>query len=492
MGGLKFLGGYSIMVSMSDYYLAIDIGASGGRHILGTFVDGRMELTEVHRFENGTKRLGNALCWDVDGLFGEIKAGMKKCALLGKIPRSVSIDTWGVDFVLLDKQGERISPAVSYRDGRTAGMDEAVYRHISAEQLYARSGIQKVIFNSIYQLMALKLNEPDTLYNASYFMMIPDYFQYLLSGRMATEYTIASTTGLLCPHKRDWDFELMEMLGYPPGIFGPITMPGTVLSELLPEVAQEIDYNCLVVSAASHDTASAVMAVPLGQKDGKSDSIYLSSGTWSLMGVELTNADCSAESERLNFTNEGGYGARVRYLKNIMGLWMLQSVRRELSDMGQAYSYDELCELAKPERPECLVDVQDSAYLSPKSMIGALKDAVGSQGGKPPETPGELTALIYHSLAACYARTARELSDRLSCRFDKLYVVGGGSRAAYLNQLTADATGLSVLAGETEATALGNVMAQMICAGRWATLDEARSEIFKSCDMRVFMPGGCV
>ena len=474
------------MVSMRDYYLAIDIGASGGRHILGTFVDGRMELTEVHRFENGVRQMGNALCWDVDALFVQIKAGMKKCALLGKIPRSVSIDTWGVDFVLLDRAGERIGPAVSYRDGRTAGMDDAVYRHISEDELYARSGIQKVSFNSIFQLMALKLNEPAMLDKARYFMMIPDYFQYLLTGSVGAEYTIASTSALMCPHKRDWDYELMEMLGYPIGIFPQIKMPGTLLAELLPAVAKEVGYNCQVVVSASHDTASAVMAVPLSHQDGRSNAIYLSSGTWSLMGVELSSADCSAESQALNFTNEGGYGGRFRYLKNIMGLWMVQSLRRELSDMGQSYGYDELGKMASFTPPECLVDVLDAAYLSPKSMIEALQTAVRKQGIRPPETAGELITLVYHSLAACYARTAGELSDRLSCRFDKLYIVGGGSRAAYLNQLTANATQLTVLAGETEATALGNLMAQMICAGRWVTLDEARQDIFRSYDMQVF------
>ncbi len=274
---------------MNPYYLAVDIGASSGRHILAHLEKGRMELEEVYRFPNGMVEKDGEHVWDVEELFTQIKLGMKKCAELGKIPVSVGVDTWGVDFVLLDGEGRRIGNAVAYRDGRTKGMDEEVYKLVPEEELYARTGIQKEMFNTIYQLMALKVKKPGELEAAETMLMMPDYFHYLLSGVAATEYTEATTGQLVSPVTRDWDRELLEKLGFPGKIFQKIVTPGTVLGELSPQVQQEVGYNCRVVVPATHDTASAVAAVP-----ADSDSIlYISSGTWSLMGTELTGADCS-------------------------------------------------------------------------------------------------------------------------------------------------------------------------------------------------------
>ena len=313
---------------MQQYYLAIDIGASSGRHILGSVQDGKIVLEEIHRFPNGMSEKNGHRCWDVDKLFQEILTGMKKCKELGKIPVSVGIDTWAVDFVLLNEKDERIGDAVGYRDSRTEGMDEEVYRIIPEEELYGRTGIQKQIFNTIYQLMAVKKQSPEQLEQAKTFLMIPDYFHFLLSGVKAVEYTNASTTQLVSPDTFDWDKELMERLGYPTDIFPEIVKPGTVLGNLTEEIARQVGYSCKVVAPATHDTGSAVLAVPASD----SDFLYISSGTWSLMGVERRSADCSHKSKVRNFTNEGGYERRFRYLKNIMGLWMIQSVKKELND----------------------------------------------------------------------------------------------------------------------------------------------------------------
>ena len=314
---------------MENYYLAVDIGASSGRHILGTVKDGTISLEEIYRFENGMKKKNGHLCWDVESLFHEIKMGMKQCAALGKIPCSMGIDTWAVDFVLLDGEGRILGDAVGYRDDRTKGMDEKVYETISPEALYERTGIQKQIFNTIYQLMAVKEERPEELAGAESMLMIPDYFHYLLTGVKKQEYTNATTTQLVSPVTKTWDYELIARLGYPEKLFTELSMPGTVVGTLTKAVEDEVGFTCEVVLPATHDTGSAVMAVPVPENasgnssDADGGLLYISSGTWSLMGTELTEADCSAESRTANLTNEGGYEYRFRYLKNIMGLLMI-------------------------------------------------------------------------------------------------------------------------------------------------------------------------
>ena len=298
------------------YYLAVDIGASSGRHMLSHLEDGKMVLEEIYRFPNGMTEKDGHKIWDVDQLFKEILAGMKKCALAGKIPYSMGIDTWAVDFVLLDAKDKRIGDAVAYRDGRTAGMDEKVYEHIPEEMLYQKTGIQKQIFNTIYQLMAVKEQTPQQLKKAKTMLMIPDYFHFLLTGKKVQEYTNATTTQLVDPKTKDWDRELIEKLGYPEEIFEKIKSPGYEVGELTEKIREKVGFNCKVVLPPTHDTASAVVAVPT-QED---HALYISSGTWSLMGTELMQADCRKESRQCNLTNEGGYDYRFRYLKNIMGL----------------------------------------------------------------------------------------------------------------------------------------------------------------------------
>lgn len=458
---------------MSNYYLAVDIGASSGRHILAHMEDGKMVLEEIHRFPNGMAEQNGEMVWEVDRLFEEIKTGMKKCRELGKIPVSVGIDTWGVDFVLLDVDGKRIGNAVAYRDGRTRGMDEEVYKIIPEEELYGRTGIQKQIFNTVYQMMALKQKKPESLAQAKTLLLIPDYFHYLLTGRKVTEYTNATTTQLVDPQSKDWDKELIGRLGYPAEIFGQIVTPGTNLGDLRAEVAKELGYNCQVVVPATHDTGSAVMAVPGNQEN----NLYISSGTWSLMGTELKEADCSPQSREHNLTNEGGYDYRFRYLKNIMGLWMIQSVRKEIAaDM----SFGEICSKASECDIASIVDCNDDRFLAPENMTEEVRAACAEAGQQVPEGIAQVAAVIYNSLAKCYAATIKEIQGITGVHYDCIHIVGGGANADYLNRLTAAETGLAVYAGPTEATAVGNLAAQMIAGGELADLKAARECVFRS------------
>lgn len=460
-----------------QYYLAVDIGASSGRHILSHLADGKMVLEEIHRFPNGMKDVDGTKVWDSAQLFSEIKEGMKKCAKLGKIPASMGIDTWAVDFALLDENDRLIGQTVGYRDGRTKGMDEEVFRIIPQEELYGRTGIQKQIFNTIYQLMAVK--QSGQLAKAETMLMIPDYFHFLLTGVKITEYTNASTTQLLNPETKEWDFELIKRLGYPEKIFTKLALPGTVVGELTEAIQKEVGFNCKVVLPATHDTGSAVVAVPaLGE-----DNLYISSGTWSLMGTEALRADCSTESMKRNLTNEGGYDYRFRYLKNIMGMWMINSARSEIAaDMG----FGEICELASHADIESLVDANDDRFLAPKSMVKEVQAACEESGQRVPNGIAEVAAVIYNSLAKCYADTAAEIEQMTGKHYDSIHIVGGGANAVYLNRLTAKACKRTVYTGPTEATAVGNIAVQMIAGGELKDLAAARRCIFDSFEIGTY------
>lgn len=461
------------------YYLAIDIGASSGRHILSYMENGKMILEEIYRFSNGMVEKDGEKVWEVERLFGEIVTGMKKCKELGKIPVSMGIDTWAVDFVLLDEEDKRIGNAIGYRDNRTKGADELVYACISEQELYKRTGIQKQIFNTIYQLMAVKRDHPEYLKQAKTLLMIPEYFNFLLTGKKAAEYTNATTMQLVSPGTKDWDYELIEQLGYPKQIFWKIEKPGTVLGSLTKEIQEEVGFNCKVVLPATHDTGSAVMAVPTNQED----TIYISSGTWSLMGTEQLQAECSLESMKRNFTNEGGYDYRFRYLKNIMGLWMIQSVKKEIAD---DLSFGAICEQASKAAITSLVDCNDCRFLAPENMTEEVRKACAESGQQVPEGIAEVASVIYNSLAKCYADTIEEIETMTGKRYDSIHVVGGGANAGYLNELTAKATGRTVYAGPTEATAIGNLAAQMISDGELQNLQEARTCIFDSFEIKTY------
>ena len=468
---------------MEKYYLAIDIGASSGRHILGHLENGKMILEEIHRFPNGNVEKDGELTWDIDGLFQEILTGMKKCKEAGKVPVSVGIDTWAVDIVLLDEEDKRIGNAMGYRDSGTKGMDLKVYEAIPEEELYARTGIQKQIFNTIYQLKAWQNNKPDLFAKAKTMLMVPDYLHFRLSGVKATEYTNATTTQLVSPVTKDWDMEMIERLGYMPEIFQKIVLPGTCLGNLAEEIQEEVGFDCKVVVPATHDTGSAVMAVPVAKGHEDEDMLYISSGTWSLMGTELMEANCSAESKACNLTNEGGYDYRFRYLKNIMGLWMIQSVKKEI---GGALSFGEICEAASKTTIPSIVDANDSRFLAPQNMTEEVKKACAESGQAVPADLAEVASVIYNSLAKCYGKTIEEIEALTGKTFDGIHIVGGGSNAEYLNQLTAKATGKTVYAGPTEATAIGNLSGQMIAGGELADLNDARNCIFESFEIKIY------
>ena len=467
---------------MEKFFLAVDIGASSGRHILSHLEDGKIVLEEVFRFENGMQEIDGHKCWDSDLLFSNIKEGMKKCSELGKVPAYMGIDTWGVDYVLVDKAGKKIGNAVGYRDDRTAEIDREVYQIIPEKDLYARTGIAKQVFNTIYQLAALKKESPEQLEQADTLLMSPDYYNFLLTGKRASEYTIASTGQLVNPETKDWDYDLIRMLGFPEKIFTPLQKPGTILGNLSKEVQAEIGYDCCVVMVPSHDTASAVLAVP----SKTSDFAYISSGTWSLLGVELDHAICNEQSRKANFTNEGGYDYTVRFLKNIMGLWMIQSVRNE---MNKAYSFAQLCAMAEEVKDfPSRVDVDEHRFFAPDSMIGTIREACSESGQPVPETPGELATVVYQSLADCYKKSLSNLEAMTGKTYPAINIIGGGANAEYLNQLTANATGKTVYAGPTEATAIGNIVCQMLACGDFSSVSEARSCIFDSFAVKTFTP----
>ncbi|MDF2588995.1 MAG: rhamnulokinase [Anaerocolumna sp.] len=451
-----------------EYYLAIDIGASSGRHILGHYKDGNIHLEEIYRFENGVEKRNNHLCWDLNKLYKEIINGLKKCKEIGKVPKYMGIDTWGVDFVLLDKEDVILGDSVSYRDSRTAGMNQFVQEKISNTDLYKRTGIQMQPFNTIYQLMAIKKNNATILEKAESFLMIPDYLNFLLTGYKCNEYTNATTTQLVSIETKQWDYELLDRLGFKKNIFKDLSKPGSIVGDLKPELESLIGFNLKVVLPATHDTGSAVMSIPVTH----SDFLYISSGTWSLMGIESITPIHTVESFYKNFTNEGGYGYRYRFLKNIMGLWMIQNVRHDLND---TYSFSELCDLAKdaddfPSR----IDVNDPCFLAPENMTKEIKRYLVRTNQKIPETVGELAACIYQSLAKCYADIAREIEYLTGKKYSVIYIVGGGSNANYLNELTAKTTGKKVYAGPSEATAIGNIAAQMLQSQVFSSIDEAR------------------
>ena len=468
-------------------YLAIDIGASSGRHILGTVRDGKIVLEEVFRFVNSQVRKDGHDCWDIDRLVASVKEGIDVALAKGPID-SIGLDTWGVDFVLLDEQGNRCSDAVAYRDMRTAGADAEIEKEVlSFADLYARAGIQKTSFNTIYQLWALKKEHPEQLAKAAHFLTVPEYLNYALTGKIVHEYTDSSTTSLLDAVKKDWDYDLIEKLGLPTKIFGKLEMPGATVGEYK---------GVKVVLPALHDTGSAYLAVPA--RDDK--AVYLSSGTWSLLGVEnekpiTTKAACLA-----NFTNEGGAWGRYRFLKNIMGLWMIQSIRRELNgvkyvegkdgeateealakltdyEKGKEYSFGDLSNIARGETNYTItVDVNEQRFMNPASMIGEVM-AAASEEGRPPVTVAELMQCVYRSLAECYADAIRNLSELTGITYTSINIVGGGCQDRYLNALTAEATGLEVFTGPIEGTAIGNLIVQMIAGGEFADLAEARKAI---------------
>ena len=466
--------------------LAIDLGASSGRGIVGAFDGERLTLRENHRFSNDPVNLCGRLYWDILRIFHEIKLSVQKTVLDGDAVSSIGIDTWGVDYGLLDRAGRLLSNPVHYRDTRTEGAQELVSRTVPAEELYRVAGIQTLNFNTVYQLAVEREEAPEKLAQAERMLNIPDLLNYFLTGRMANEYTILSTGALLDAKKRDYAWELLDRLGIPRRLFGDVTAPGTDLGALLPQVQGETGKtDAHVLTVASHDTASAVIAVPSEEKD----FLYISSGTWSLMGTELSDPLINAESRAANFTNEGGACGTVRFLKNIMGLWIIQESRRQWRREGKDYSFAQMEAWAKESTPfRSLIDVDDSDFATPGDMPEKIRAYCKRTAQPVPESVGEVVRCIYESLALKYRSVAERVMELMGRRARVIHVVGGGTKDRFLSQLTADACGIPVCAGPEEATAIGNLMMQLMAAGEVSDLGQARRVVAASFETKQYLP----
>jgi len=450
------------------YYLAIDIGASSGRHIVGWLEGGKLKTEEIYRFKNGTDTHSGHLVWNTERLFAEVVNGLKRAKEIGKIPSYIGIDTWAVDYALLDGADNLIGEMFAYRDNRTVKASEAVHRIISFDELYKRTGIQFQTFNTIYQLYADKLN--GKIENAESMLMLPDYLNFLLTGVKKQEYTNATSTGLVNAQTHVWDGNILDLLGIDKKLFGELSQPGTTVGGLKDEIEKEVGYNATVILPATHDTASAVLAAPLDE-----ESPYISSGTWSLLGIEQKEAHTDEGSLKANYSNEGSINYNFRYQKNIMGLWMIQSVKKEL---GGSITFENLEDMAKCKKSKITIDVNDNRFLSPKNMTEEIKKAVMSNLGT-----ASIMRIIYDSLAKSYAEAIEELERNTGKSYKTLNIIGGGSRDTLLNELTAKATGKTVITGPTEATAIGNLIMQMIGVGE-LDLKQARQIIKKSFEVK--------
>ena len=451
------------------YYLAIDIGASSGRHIVGWHESGKLKTEEVYRFPNGSETKGGRLIWNTERLFNEIKSGLKGAKEIGKIPSYVGIDTWAVDYALLDKDDKLIGEVFAYRDSRTEKAVERIHRIISFNELYKRTGIQFQQFNTIYQLYSDKLSGKSD--EAESMLMLPDYLNFLLTGVKKQEYTNATSTGLVNAETHNWDGDIFGLLGLNRKLFGGLSQPGTVVGTFSKEIEEELGYNATVILPATHDTASAVLAAPIDE-----ESPYISSGTWSLLGIEQSKAITDEGSLKANYSNEGSINYNFRYQKNIMGLWLIQSVKRELGNL----SFQTLAQMAKCKEDCGIIDVNDNRFLSPKSMIDEINKALGKSLNS-----ASVMRVIYDSLAKSYAEAIKELEKNTGKVYKTLNIIGGGSRDSLLNEMTAKATGKKVITGPTEATAIGNLIMQMIGAGDINDLPEARKIIKKSFNIKV-------
>jgi rhamnulokinase len=472
-------------------FLAFDLGAESGRAVIGHLEDDRLQLEEIHRFPNGPVQVLDSLHWDVLRLWSEIKHGLGLAAKAhGDDLVSVGLDTWGVDFGLLAADDTLLGNPYHYRDSRTDGMMEAAFEIVPRAEIYERTGIQFMQLNSLYQLLAMAQAGSPALAEAQTFLNMPDLFSFWLSGCKANEFTIATTSQCYDPRAGDWAREMLDKLGIPSHIFGEpgtgIVQPGTVLDTLRPSVAKETGCPAIpIVASAGHDTACAVAAVPATS----TDYIYLSSGTWSLMGVELTEPIITEQSLAYDITNEGGVNGTFRFLKNIMGLWLVQECRREWARAGEHYSYDELTRLAA-ETPAFgpLVPLADSSFLPPGDMPGKIQAFCRETGQTVPETVGAIVRCALESLALEYRWVAERLDEIVGRPLPTVHIFGGGSRNKLLNQFAADATGRLVITGPVEATAIGNVLVQAIALGHLADLAEARAVVRCSFKVETYEP----
>jgi rhamnulokinase len=472
--------------AVAEHYLAFDLGAGSGRAILGSLDDDKLRITELHRFPNRMKEIRGGLHWDVSALHGEILQGMRICrAALSDTPRSVGIDTWGVDFGLFDDRGELIEEPFTYRDRRTQGIMAEFFKKLPREKLYDLTGVQFIPFNTVFQLYSMVRKESPHLMASEDLLFIPDIFNYLLTGAMRSEFTFATTSQLYNPRAGSWEDEIFECLTVPKGLMQEIVQPGTIIGETVEKVCDRTGFDKVpVVAVASHDTGSAVAAVPASGRD----FAYISSGTWSLMGIESKKPIISERTLRYNFTNEGGAFGTFRVLKNIAGLWLLEECRRTWSKVNQ-HSYEDLIKMAESAEPfVSVLDPNRPEFLNPPEMPEVIVRFCRSTGQTPPQGVAQMVRIILESLALAYLETLEWLREIMDGSIERIYIVGGGSRNRLLCQLTADATGLPVSAGPVEATAIGNVLIQAAAFGRIRSLEELREVVMNSFDLEFYEP----
>jgi len=468
-------------------FIAVDIGAESGRVMLASLGDGKLSLQQVHRFANSPLEQQNSLRWDFQKILSEIKTGIKKAFAITNDIESIGIDTWGVDFGLIDEKGTLIENPYHYRDKRNQGVLEKACQIVPKKDIYFNTGIQFLPFNSLYQLLAYKWQKPDVLSKASKLLFMPDLFVYFLTGAVGAEYTIASTSQMMDMKTGQWSQKLMQALDLPAVLLPEIVQPGTNIGALKKEIADQLDCNQIpVIVVGSHDTASAVAAIPAAQGQNWA---YLSSGTWSLLGAEIPKPVINETSFRMEFTNEGGVEGSIRLLKNIMGLWFVQQCRSQWSKDGSDYDYAELTEMAAKAEPfTALIDTEYKDFLSPGNMPEKINQFLKSTKQQTIEDTGQMVRVLLESLAVRYRQALQMLEELLDKEIDCLHLVGGGSKNRLLNQLTADATGKKVIAGPVEATVIGNVIMQAVSKGHIDCITDARKIIANSFRITEYTP----
>jgi rhamnulokinase len=476
----------------SQVLLGVDLGASSGRVVAGLYDGRRLTLEEGQRFENGGLPLAGSLHWDVLGLWSSITQGLRAAgAKYGSRVASVGVDTWGVDFGLLGRNDELLGNPYHYRDARTSGIFERAFKIVPREQIFAETGLQFMEFNTLYQLVAMKLAGSSLLEAAQSFLMMPDLFHWLMTGVKGNEYTDLSTTQFYNPNTKDFARGMLDRFGIPTQMLGPIVQPGTRLGKLRAALAEDTGLAGVeVIVPGTHDTASAVMAVPAASQSGANpDWCYISSGTWSLMGVETPQPIISDRCRELNFTNEGGVGGTTRVLKNITGLWMVQQCRNKWRQDGNDLGWTELVRRATTARPlESLVNPDAASFVAPKDMPQAIRDYCRDTRQPIPNSEGEVIRAALESLALRYRMVLEMLEELVGNRIETIHIVGGGTQNKLLNQMAADATGRRVVAGPVEATAIGNVMLQAVALGEVASIAQAREVIRQSFAVEEYQP----
>lgn len=470
---------------MTKRVLAFDFGASSGRAIIGCFDGDKITLEEVHRFSNDPVSVGGTVYWDVLRLFYEIKQGIIKAKIAGGFD-SIGIDTWGVDFGLIDSEGKLMENPVHYRDARTAGLVDEAFKTMPKEKLYGITGIQFMELNTLFQLIALKKYRPWMLERADKMLFMPDLFGYMLTGKMCAEYSIASTSQLIDLDKRTWSKEILDAFGIKESVFAPLVQPGTVLGELSKEICEECGVDPVpVISVCGHDTQSAITSVPC--EDG--DFAFLSSGTWSLFGTELDKPIVNETSMNINITNEGGFDGSTGFLKNIIGLWLIQESRRQWKREGKEYSYADLEKLALAAEPfKCFIDPDAPEFVPHGNIPERVREFCRKTGQYVPKTVGEIMRCIYESLAMKYRLTFEKLRECTERDYPVIHVIGGGTKDGLLCQMTANSCDRTVKAGPIEATVMGNVAVQLMSDGSVKNIGQARKIVAESSELKTFEP----